>query len=419
MSGESFRFIHASDFHLERPMGDLDELPPHLRDALASAPLSAASAVFEAAVTGNVDFVVLSGDLLHPQSAGPYAMSMLLSHLEKLAAADIPVFWAAGTTDDPAKWPDAVPLPPNVTLFPKDRASSVNVTRAGRTICEVIGQSSDGRSSLHVPSYEVPTTDDFTVGVGFGNAGAEALAEARIDYWALGGKHNRKEIDGGATSAAIYCGSPQGRDLSESGPHGYSLVDVDADRKVRVHEIHCDVFRYCNIKIDANEIASVGNVRNLMGERIARLQHDNGGRHLIIGWDVSLQNGDQLHSIGDGQKLLDWLRQQHGHGSPSAWTASLRIRPPKDYPQSWYDEETILGDYLRIADEHKKADAQKSSETTLNLLPMTEQHEALPATTATLLAEVPAGSRTEILEQATLLGVELLRGGKPHWVQKS
>ena len=144
------------------------------------------------------------------------------------------------------------------------------------------------------------------------------------------------------------------------------------------------------------------------------MQHDNGGRHLIIGWDIAVQNGDQLHSIGDGQNLLDWLRQQHGHGSPSAWTANLRIRPPQIYPQSWHDEETILGDYLKVAAEHRKADGQE-----LSLLPMTEQHEALPATTTSLLAEIPAGSRTEILEQATLLGVELLRGGKPHWVQKS
>lgn len=414
MSGESFRFIHASDFHLERPLGDLDELPAHLRDAMAAAPFTAGDAIFEAAISDKVDFVVLSGDLLHPQSAGPYAMAWLLGHFEKLDAAKIPVFWAAGVSDDPSKWPDAVPLPPNVTLFPQDHASSVNVTRSGRTICEVVGQSSDGRSALHVPSYEIPTTDDFTVAVGYGSSRAEALAEARIDYWALGGEHNRKEIDGGATEAAIYSGSPQGRDLTESGPHGYSLVDVDAGRNVRIHEMHCDTFRYCQIEIDPADIATVGNIRNLMGERIARLQHDHGGRNLILGWDVRVQNGDQLHSIGDSENLLTWLRQQYGHGTPSAWTASLRIRPPQQYPKSWSEEETILGDYLRVATDQRSGEGSE-----VNLLPMTEQHAGLPATTTTLLADVPAGSRAEILEQATLLGVELLRGGKPHWVQES
>ena len=71
MPGESFRFIHASDFHLETPLGDLDHLPTHLREAMAEAPRKAAQAVLEAALADNIDFLVLSGDLLHPQAAGP------------------------------------------------------------------------------------------------------------------------------------------------------------------------------------------------------------------------------------------------------------------------------------------------------------------------------------------------------------
>jgi hypothetical protein len=34
MAKESFRFIHASDFHVERPMGDLYDLPDHLSTPL-------------------------------------------------------------------------------------------------------------------------------------------------------------------------------------------------------------------------------------------------------------------------------------------------------------------------------------------------------------------------------------------------
>ena len=52
-------------------------------------------------------------------------------------------------------------------------------------------------------------------------------------------------------------------------------------------------------------------------------------------------------------------------------------------------------------------------------MPMTEEHPGLASTTSTLLAEVAASERMEVLDQATLLGVELLRGGKPNLVQKS
>ena len=71
-------------------------------------------------------------------------------------------------------------------------------------------------------------------------------------------------------------------------------------------------------------------------------------------------------------------------------------------------------DFLRAAEKHRKLDGRD-----LNLMPMTEEHPGLASTTSTLLAEVAASERMEVLDQATLLGVELLRGGKPNLVQKS
>jgi len=409
MPGESFRFIHASDFHLEAPLGDLDSIPSHLHEAMADAPRRAAKAVFEAALVENIDFLVLSGDLLSPASAGPHGMSLLLEYFEKLNTKKTPVFWAAGVADDPQKWPEAAPLPPNVTLFPKNRAVAVPVERAGRTICMVVGRSSEGRSTLHVPSYRVEPTDEYTVAIGYGASDADALAEGRFDYWALGGKHNRVQLDGGAEGAAVYCGSPQGRSLSEPGPHGYSVVDVDAEQTTRVRAVECDAFRYCHEPIDALEIATVGSIRNLLGERIARLQHEHGGRHLLIGWDISISSGDNLQAIGDTEELLKSLRRDFGSGTPAAWTASLNVRPPKHYPKSWNDEDTILGDFLRASDKHRKADGRD-----LNLLPFSEEHPSIGGTTAALLTDVSPSVREELLDQATLLGVELLRGGKPN-----
>ena len=414
MPGESFRFIHASDFHLENPLGDLDSLPSHLREAMAGAPRQAAKAVFEAALVDNIDFLVLSGDLISPQAAGPHGMALLLDYFEQLHAKNTPVFWAAGIVDDPQRWPEAVPLPPNVTLFPKNRAIAVPVQRAGRTICEVVGRSSDGRNILHVPGYRMDPSDEYTVAIGYGKADADALAEGRFNYWALGGQHNREEIEGGAESGAIYCGTPQGRSLEEVGAHGYSVVDVDADQTTRVHSMECDTFQYCSVEIDAAEIAAVGGIRNLLGERIGRLHHESGGRHLLIGWDISVASGETLHSLGDAEELLQWLRRDYGHGAPSAWTTRLTVRPPRNYPKSWHDEDTILGDFLRAAEKYRKNDGRD-----LNLLPFTEEHTGLPSTTAALLGEVSPSSRMDLLDQSTLLGVELLRGGKPNLVQKS
>ncbi len=407
MAGESFRFIHASDFHLEHPPGDLDLLPGHLREALATAPFKAASAVFEAAMVENIDFLVLAGDLLHPATAGPRGISLLLNHFEQLHQQQTSVFWAAGNVDDAARWPEAVPLPPNVTLFPKNRTLSIPIQRAGRTICQVVGRSSDGRTELHVPSYRVDPTDEFTVAVGYGTADADSLAEGRFDYWALGGEHQRVEIDGGATAGSVYCGTPQGRSLQETGPHGYTLVDIDSERNARIHSVDCDVFRYCNVELDAAEIAASGNIRGVLAGRIARLLHDNGSRNLILGWDIAV-SADTLHAVGDPHELLQWLRREYGHGTPSAWTAKLTVRPPKNYPKNWCEEDTILGDFLRAAQRHGKAGGRE-----LNLAPFTEEQSGLSRSVTALLTDTPTGARAEWLDEATLIGVECLRGTAP------
>jgi len=138
----------------------------------------------------------------------------------------------------------------------------------------------------------------------------------------------------------------------------------------------------------------------------------------LVGWDIAVSDGESLHSIGDGEELLQWIRREYGHGSPAAWTTHLSVRPPRNYPKSWQDEDTILGDFLRAADKHRKTDGRE-----LNLLPFTEEqstdgHPGIAGTTANLLAEVPSSSRMDVLDQATLLGVDLLRGGKPNLVQK-
>lgn len=407
MTGESFRFIHASDFHLEQPAADLDALPNHLREALATAQHAAAGAVFEAALADNIDFLVLAGDLLQPLTAGPHGMALLLGHFDRLHQKQTPVFWAAGSVDDPARWPEAVPLPPNVTLFPKNRTLSIPVQRAGRTLCQVVGRSSEGRTELHVPSYRVDPTDEFTVAIGYGASDGEALAEGRFDYWALGGQHQRREIEGVAEGGAVYCGSPQGRALDEPGPHGYTLVDVDAQRCVRRHAVECDLFRYCHLKLDGTEILASGDIRGLLAGRIARLLHEHGSRHLIIAWDIQV-TAETMHAVGDPEALLTWLRREFGHGTPAAWTARLSVAPPRRYPQPWNDEDTILGDFLRAAGRHAKASGRD-----LNLAPLTEEQPDMARGIANLLADVPEAARAGLLEQATRVGVDYLRGTAP------
>jgi DNA repair exonuclease SbcCD nuclease subunit len=320
---------------------------------------------------------------------------------------------------------------------------SLPYERAGRVVCRIVGRSSEGRASLHVPGFQSETTDEFTVGVGYGTADASALAAGRLDYWALGGPHNHTEIEGGGNAGAVAPGSPQGRGLDETGPHGYTVVDVDAEHTARVRQVECDRFRYCHVTIDAEEIRSVGSLRNLLGQKVATLANENGGRHLLIAWDVTLNDPEMLGMVGDPVELLKNLRRDHGNGNPAAWTTRLTVHPPRNYPKSWRDEDTILGDYLRASAKFRKAGGVEVSKPTsdasngnrdsslagsasatskpgtLRLMPFTEEHTDLSSTAATLLGDLPTSLRDDTIDEATLLGAQLLRGDKPTWGRKS
>src|SRR5262245_59140802 len=117
MSQRAFRFLHASDLHLERPPSGLALAPEHLRPTLLETPYLAAERVFDIALNEQVDFVVLSGDVVHLESAGPRALVFLAEQFQRLAERDIQVYWAGGNVDPPESWPAALHLPSNVHRF--------------------------------------------------------------------------------------------------------------------------------------------------------------------------------------------------------------------------------------------------------------------------------------------------------------
>ncbi len=165
MVKESFRFIHASDFHLERPMQDIMDLPDHLRRTLVEAPWKAAASVFEHALLENVDFVVLSGDLLNPVAAGAQGVAFLLDRFEELAAREIEVYWAGGGADDPERWPESVALPSNVHVFSKRGVEPVIHRRNGIPLVTLLGRSSDGAETIRAAEYAHEADDNYAIAV--------------------------------------------------------------------------------------------------------------------------------------------------------------------------------------------------------------------------------------------------------------
>lgn len=405
MAKESFRFIHASDFHLERPLQDILDLPENLRKTLVEAPWKAAEAIFEHAVVENVDFVVLAGDLVNPATTGAQGIAFLLNHFDALRERGIQVYWTGGVVDDVERWPEAVGFPDNVHLFSKREVETFVFRRHQTPLANIIGRSVDNNETVRAAEYANEPDDNFVVAVAHGRADSESLAAERVDYWALGGKH-QAEIVQTDEPAIRYCGSPQARSLAEPGGHGFVLVDVDAQRNLQIHSIEIDLVRYSVQEIDAEDVALGRDLRQLLAKRVARLQSEAAGRHLLVKWRVHMDL-ENAAIVGPSalEDLLGWLRREFGHGQPACWSTDIEILPPKELPAKWKEEDTILGDFLRTAATHRKDHGKQ-----LNLKPIIDTET--PASNLWQTALTPSDSATQAatLERATLLGVDLLRG---------
>ena len=56
---------------------------------------------------------------------------------------------------------------------------------------------------------------------------------------------------------------------------------------------------------------------------------------------------NRLRPGGLADEMLVDLRRRFGQRTPVAWSVSLECDSPLSVPAEWYDEETVLGDFVR------------------------------------------------------------------------
>ena len=133
-----------------------------------------------------------------------------------------------------------------------------------------------------------------------------------------------------------------------------------------------------------------------------KLVSDNSDQSLLVDWNFTT-TGDfnpALRRRENVEQLLDWLRDEFGRGETGLWSTQVRIDPPSTLPTSWYEEDTILGEYLRSIGRYQ-------SDESLNL----SLHEYIPVAVENELsgvARISGDRRNSTLRQAALLGVEYL-----------
>ena len=132
---------------------------------------------------------------------------------------------------------------------------------------------------------------------------------------------------------------------------------------------------------------------------------DAEGQLLLVDWQVVAEgtmNGT-LHCNGWLDEIRTWLRSEFGQSAHSLWTMSTRLQTPRSLPEEWFEEDTMLGDYLRSVREHQQDVTGK-----LNLAKFIDRELADDALVSAI--QFDADRRREILRESAMMGVKLLSG---------
>ncbi len=241
----SFRFLHASDLHLDTPFSGLRSSDDGVGARVALATTRSLQNLCDVAIEREVDFVVLAGDIYDGPRRGLHGEHVLRTELARLGREGITVYLAQGN-HDPIE--DGYHLqsrvPDNVSVFPPKVAATYKLRSSDGTAVHIVGVSFGVRHELEdlTPLFPLRDESAFTVGVLHCSVGTNSeheryaptsldrLIALNYDYWALGHIHRRTTLRE-ALPPIIYSGNTQGLSLkpSERGPKGVTIVTVDGD----------------------------------------------------------------------------------------------------------------------------------------------------------------------------------------------
>ena len=104
-------------------------------------------------------------------------------------------------------------------------------------------------------------------------------------------------------------------------------------------------------------------------------------------------------------ELLEWLRDEFGRSDRGIWSVRLDVEPPDSLPSSWYEEDTILGEYLRAVGRYQSDDSLKLS--LHDYLPTSLEGDSLVG-----IGQVSKSNREEVLRAAAMIGIDYLAVGR-------
>lgn len=322
MPFEPLCFVHATDLLLDHPLREMGGVDDRYRRTLEDASLIAFDRLIDVTIQRKADFLLLAGGSFVADDRSLRAETALRRNLDRLGEHEIRVFVIPGRSDPAAAWRRLPNLPDNVTPLLDEQCEPVAVIRDGNVIASISVESatkliewSETPIDLTRPAsaYRGPFTvgslmvddnmlcpgdrdnkytkqkttpdGDSTVGLLTETPFAQHLADCPLDYLALGGPGRRCSLSM-RTGIAHHPGSIQAHGPHDSGPHGFTFINVDSDGMVHSNFIPAAPVRYETASIRIHEETHRNDLAQQLRDRFSQFHSEAGEELWFLEWAV-------------------------------------------------------------------------------------------------------------------------------------
>lgn len=357
-------FVHAADIHLDSPLRKLRQYEGAPVEAMRGATRRALENLVELTLDKKADFLLIAGDLYDGDWRDYNTGLFFISQMQKLAAADIPVFIVAGNHDAASRMTHGLRLPKGVRFLSTDRPETVRLDLLGVAIH---GQGFYSPAVKKNLARAYPPALDGYFNIGLLHTGAtgkedhepyapcslEDLLSKGYDYWALGHIHKREIMH--THPPVVFPGNIQGRHINETGPKGCMVAEADETGAVELTFAPLDRVRWERVSADISGQSDPYAVREMVCDRLEARLEESDGLPLIV--RVELSGTAPVHErlAAQSEKWQNEIRAAALEiGGGRVWIEGLRLnsRPPESADCQAVDhgplaEITALFDELR------------------------------------------------------------------------
>ncbi len=356
-------FIHAADIHMGAPVRGFADLTPEWEARLIESIPTAYDRVISAALSRNVDFVIIAGDMFDTAHASYGDYLRFIDGLNRLDSAGIPSYLIAGNHDPFVVWSESLEfLPPSVHFIGGEAPEFALFERDGAPLCligargyhnqawpleEPIADGIDRDAAVEALRLTRPDAQSAPFMVGIIHTGLdldqskaysnpEKLMRSDVDYWACGHLHKRLVLPSESHPRIVFPGCIQGRDLKESESRGCYCVTIEEQQgslkpSIALEFLPTASVVFHTIKVDVSSCKTLADAGQLLQ---SNLFHENGHDHcenMVV--RIILEGKTDLHEYLVQPHVLDDMRKRLNDAYPTFYCDALiaRTAPQRDF----------------------------------------------------------------------------------------